>query len=158
MTSKIYKNLKFPEESEIEITGTFHDGCNFMKKLGLENKAFQQSYREKWSHKLAHEITFDRIPGLPLYMEVDCNSEENLNKLVELLELDKSKMRYGAFDATYEEYYGIPKNIINDHTKSLTFKNILKEIKPLKNKELLNKIFKSYEFKNNNEVKKFKKY
>ena len=40
----------------------------------------------------------------------------------------------------------------------MLLKNILKEIKPLKNKELLNKIFKSYEFKNNNEVKKFKKY
>ena len=89
-------------------------------------------------------------------MEVDCTSEENLNKLIEKLELDKSKMRFGAFDATYEEYYGITKETINNMTPSLTFKNILKEIKPKKNKDLLKKIYESYKFKKNNiEVEKF---
>jgi hypothetical protein len=117
--------------------------------------AYQQTYREKWSHKLAHEITFDYVPGLPLYMEVDCTSEANLNKLIELLELDKSKMRFGSFDITYEEYYGIEKDIINKKTLNITFKNIMKEIKPIKNKDLLKKIFKTYKFDKNGNVTKF---
>ena len=158
MTSKIYKDEKFPEENEVEIKGSFDDGCNFIKSLGLQLKAFQQSYREKWSHPLAHEITFDHIPGLPVYMEVDCKTEKNLNKLIELIGLDKSKMRYGAFDATYLEYYGIEKQIINDKTPSLTFANILNEIKPTKNQKLLENIYKSYEFKSDKyQIKKFNK-
>ena len=156
LTSKIYINPKFPEEKELVINGTFEDGCKFFESLGLSTKAFQQTYREKWTHSLAHEITFDYIPGLPLYMEIDCTSEKNLNKLIEKLDLDKSKMRYGAYDATYEEYYGITRDIINNKTSSLTFKNILKEIKPTKNKELLQTVYKSYQFKKNNyEVQKF---
>lgn len=158
MTSKVYKDEKFPEENEVEINGTFDDGCNFIKSLGLQVKAFQQTYREKWSHPLAHEITFDYIPGLPVYMEVDCKTEKDLNKLIELIGLDKSKMRYGAFDATYYEYYGIEKEILNNKTLSLTFANILNEIKPIKNKKLLENIYKSYEFKSDKyQVKKFNK-
>lgn len=68
MTSKVYIDPKFPEENEVEIKGSFEDGCKFIESLGLTNKAYQQTYREKWTHKLAHEITFDYIPGLPMYM------------------------------------------------------------------------------------------
>lgn len=144
MTVKLYTDPKFPEEYEITIKDSFETGINFLKALGLKQKAFQETYREKWSHELAHEITFDDIPGLPTYMEIDCTGEDNLNKLIDMLNLDRSKMRFGAFDATYNEYYGIDKNIINDHTPFLTFKNIINEIKPLKNQELLNKIYSGY--------------
>ena len=112
MTSKLYTNPKFPEEYEITITDSYETGCKFMESLGLKTKAKQESYREKWSHDLAHEITFDTVPGLPTYMEIDCTSEANLNKLIEMLHLDKAEMRFGAFDATYEEYYGIEKDVI----------------------------------------------
>ena len=140
MTVKIYKDPKFPEEYEVEIKDGFEKGANFLRSLGLEQKAFQETYREKWSHPLAHEITFDDVPGIPTYMEVDCTGEENLNKLVDLLKLDKSKMRFGAYGKQYEEYYGISADILNDHTPSLTFKNIKNEIKPNKNMDLLEKI------------------
>lgn len=91
-----------------------------------------------------------------MYMEIDCTSEEKLNKLIEKLELDKSKMRFGSFDNTYEEYYGISKDVINNNTPSLTFKNIMKEIKPKKNLDLLKKVYKTYKFKkNSNMVEKF---
>lgn len=144
MTVKIYKDKNFPEEYEISINETFETGLNFIKALGLEHKAYQESYREKWSHPLVHEITFDTIPGLPTYMEIDCTSEKNLNKMIELLELDKNKMRYGAFDKTYNEYYDIPLDIINNHTPMLTFKNIKNEIKIGKNKKLLEYLAKEH--------------
>jgi adenylate cyclase class IV len=156
MTTKVFIDPKFPEENEVEICGSFEDGCKFIESLGLKPRAYQQTYREKWSHKMAHEITFDCVPGLPMYMEIDCTSEEKLNKLIEKLELDKSKMRFGSFDNTYEEYYGVTKDVINTTTPSLTFKNILKEIKPMKNKDLLKKVYETYKFKkNSNMVEKF---
>jgi hypothetical protein len=144
MTVKLYKDPRFPEEYEITIKNTFEQGVAFLESLELKKKAFQETYREKWSHPLVHEITFDDVPGLPTYMEIDCTGEENLHKMIELLDLDKSKMRFGAFDATYNEYYDIPKPEINDNTPSLTFANIINEIKPRKNMELLEKLQKEY--------------
>ncbi len=144
MTAKMYKDPKYPEEYEVTIKEDYDTGVNFLKSLGLQVKAVQESYREKWSHPLANEITFDDLPGLPTYMEVECNSEEKLNKLIDILGLNKEKMRYGAFDATYEEYYGVPKKVLNDETPSLTFANIINEIHPSKNEDLLKRIYKSY--------------
>lgn len=145
MTVKIYNNPKFPDEFELTIKEGFEKGREFLQGLGLKEKAFQESYREKYTFpkiKGVHEITFDELPGLPTYMEVDCTSERALKKVIKLLDLDKNKMRYGAFDATYNEYYGIRKDKINNETKSLTFKKIIKEIKPKKNLELLKQIAK----------------
>jgi adenylate cyclase class 2 len=144
MTVKLYKDPKFPEEYEIEIKDGFEKGVAFLKSLGLSQKAFQETFREKWTHPLAHELTFDDIPGIPTYMEVDCTSENNLNELINMLELDKKNMRFGAYDLQYEEYYGIPKNVLNNETPSLTFKNIKNEIKPTKNHDLLDKVVAQY--------------
>jgi len=140
MTIKIMTDPKYPQEFEINIKDSFETGVDFMTALGIKKKAFQESIREKWSHPLAHEITFDTVPGLPTYMEIDCTSEQNLNKLIELFGIDESKKRYGSFDHTYLEYYGITRDIINDQTPSLTFANIQNEIKPTKNLELFKKI------------------
>ena len=91
--------------------------------MNLSVKVFQESYREKWSLPIdgVHEITFDTLPGLPTYMEVDCTSEDVLNKTIEMLKLDKYKMRKGVFDRTYNEYYGFEHDVINKHTPSITF-------------------------------------
>jgi len=150
MTVKTYKDPKFPEESEISINEDFNTGLTFLKSIGINQKAFQESYREKWSHPLAHEITIDIIPGLPIYMEIDCTTEENLNKIIKLLGLDDKYKRYGAFDKTYNEYYGIDTDIINDKTEFLTFSNIKNEIIPTKNLDLFNEISLLY-----NEIDKY---
>ena len=140
MTIKILSNPKYPQEFEVNIKDTFETGVDFMTALGIKKKAFQESIREKWSHPLAHEITFDTLPGLPTYMEIDCTSEESLNNLIKLFGLDIEKKRFGTFDYTYLEYYDIPRDVINQHTPNLTFANIQNEIKPTKNLELFNKI------------------
>jgi len=150
ITCKIYNNDKYPDEFEVNIKEDFETAKSLLESLNLEMKAFQETMREKWSlpDKEVHEITFDTIPGLPTYMEVDCTTEAALNKTIEKLNLDKNKMRFGSFDKTYEEYYGIEKDIINNYTSSLTFKNVLNEIKPNKNKDLLIKIHKEQNSKN----------
>jgi hypothetical protein len=93
--------------------------------------------REKWTHPLAHEIVFDVIPGLPIYMEVDCTSEDNLNKMIDLLEVNQGLKRYGAWDEVFLEYYGITSDVFNEQTPTITFNNISNEIKATKNLDLL---------------------
>jgi len=142
MTTKIFNDKKFPEEHEITINESFEKGCEFLRAIGIEEKSYQETIREKWSHDLAHEVTFDIVPGLPIYMEIDCTSEANLNKLVALLDLDKSNMKYGSFDKTYTEYYDIPSDNIIHKTPSLTFKDVSAQIKPNKNLPMFREITK----------------
>jgi adenylate cyclase, class 2 len=142
MTTKIFNDKKFPEECEISICESFEKGCEFLRAIGIEEKSYQETMREKWSHDLVHEITFDIVPGLPIYMEIDCTSEANLNKLVALLDLDKSNMKYGSFDKTYTEYYDIPSDNIIHKTPSLTFKDVGAQIKPNKNVPMFREITK----------------
>lgn len=73
-------------------------------------------------------------------MEIDCENEENLNKVIAMLGLSTENMRYGGYDKTYQEMYGIELYVINNSTPSLTFGNIENEIKPTKNQSLLEKI------------------
>jgi adenylate cyclase class 2 len=141
MTTKIFNDKKFPEECEVSINESFEKGCEFLKAIGIEEKSYQETMREKWSHPLVHEVAFDIVPGLPIYMEVDCTSEANLNKFVALLDLDKSNMKYGSFDKTYTEYYDIPSVIIHK-TPSLTFKDVATQIKPNKNAPMFREITK----------------
>ena len=133
MTVKIYKDKKFPEEYEVTIDEDFETGKKFLEALNLKMKSFQETYREKWTLPIkgVHEITFDNWPGLPTLMEIDCSDKKTLDKVISLLEVDK-KISYGPSAAKYEHYYGISQKVINEKTKSLTFKNISKEIKPKK--------------------------
>ena len=145
MTVKSYEKSKnYPEEFEVQIKDSFEVGSAFMESIGLSKKAYQESIREKWSHPMAHEIVIDIVPGLPPYMEVDCDTEEKLHKLKKLFKMDESKVRTGAYGKTYEEYYGIPERVINKETPFLTFKDISKQIHPTKNQDLLKKLQASY--------------
>ena len=58
--------------------------------------------------------------------------------------MDESKIRTGAYDKTFNEYYGIPLDVINNKTPFITFKGINREITPLKNKAMLKKLHASY--------------
>ena len=71
-------------------------------------------------NKEVHEVTFDTILGIPTYMEVNCVNETALKYTIKLLGSDK--MRHGAFDCVYNEYYGNEHNTINYKTSFLTFK------------------------------------
>ena len=143
MTSKVYVDKDFPQETEVSINEDFTKASTFMESLGLDKKSLQESIREKYSHPLAHEITIDSVPGIPTYMEIDCTNKKNLDKLIKLLNVDKNNIRTGSFDKQYAEYYGITKEEFTK-TKSITFKNIKNEIKPKKNIELFDKIISQY--------------
>jgi len=61
MTVKVYKNKDFPEEYEVSIKEDFEKGKSFLDALNLKMKAYQETYREKWSLPIkgVHEITID---------------------------------------------------------------------------------------------------
>jgi len=171
LTAKIYKNPDYPEEFELEIKDGFEKGKAFLGSLNLNEKAYHETIREKWFLNLDNdnnkndnnnnknknnknnkidingcEIAFDCIPGIPMYVEIECKTEQNLNKVIKLLKLDKYDKLYGAYGKCFVDYYGMAETEINNDISRLTFKNIKKEITPYihKNKDLLSKISKEH--------------
>jgi adenylate cyclase class IV len=143
ITIKTYpKDSKFAKETEISVNGTLEQSRDFLLAQGYKLKAYQETLREKWSLGDCLEIAIDTIPGIPTYVELECNNEREIKKIAKILNFDFSKIEYGAYDKQFVDYYGIQKDEINNSIYSLTFKNIDKELKKYikKNDDLLKKV------------------
>ena len=129
ITVKTYpKNSKYALESEISVNGTLEQSRDFLLSQGYKIKAYQETLREKWSLAGCLEIAIDSIPGIPTYVELECKNEKEIKRVAGLLGLDYSKIEYGAFDKQFADYYGLTKEQLNQDVRSLTFKNIDKEL------------------------------
>jgi len=153
MTAKLYKNPKFPEEYELELknNNNFEQGEAFLQALNLDKKAYHETMREKWTipktnGKELCELAIDYIPGLPVYVEVECNSKADLNKCIKMLGLPKDKMMFGAYGQVFVHYYGMTRTDIDNNVPSITFQNIEKELEKYvhKNAELLKDVARTH--------------
>ena len=151
LTAKIYKDSKFPEEYEVTIKDDFENGKAFLGALNLTEKSYHETMREKWILNLGKsnnknnnecEIAFDSIPGIPLYVEIECKSKQNLNKAIKLLKLNNAKKCFGSYGKCFVEYYDMTENDINNLIPKLTFENIYNELKPYikKNEDILKNV------------------
>jgi adenylate cyclase class IV len=147
ITVKTYpKNSKYALESEISVNGTLEQSRDFLLSQGYKIKAYQETLREKWSLAGCLEIAIDSIPGIPTYVELECKNEKEIKRVAGRLGLDYSKIEYGAFDKQFADYYGLTKEQLNQDVRSLTFKNIDKELRKFikKNRDLLKKCKKDH--------------
>jgi adenylate cyclase class 2 len=132
---------KYPEEYEV-IIDNIDEGVLILTSLGCVKKYSVEKIRETYSLPGVKEIVFDSYPGLPTYMEIDCHTEKNLNRLVALLGLDIKDQYNGTVVDQYYYHYEIP--LDRDTNTDLTFKNGLKIFEKLigKNKSLFKKTLK----------------
>ena len=140
------EDSKYALESEININNTMEEAYEFFKTLNLPYKAYHQTIREKWSIDGCKELVIDTIPGIPTYIEIECDNEKFIENMASKLNLDMSKAEYGAYDKQYEDYYGVLKFDINNNISNLTFENIINDLgdKVIKNKKFLVKVQKHY--------------
>ena len=141
ITTKILSS-KYPEEYETTVNSSYENTTEIIEKSGFKMGIQSIKFREKWSFSKCHEIVFDLWPGLPLIMEVDCTSENNLKNAITHLGLDiKDSYTMSKYLYTYD----IPKKITQS-LKDLNFKNykktLAKNVK--KNKPIFNKLTKKY--------------
>jgi len=87
----------------------------FFKMLNLPCLAYHQTIREKWSINGCKELVIDTIPGIPTYIEIECDNEKFIEDMANKLGLDMTKAEYGAYDKQYEDYYGISKIDLNNN-------------------------------------------
>jgi adenylate cyclase class IV len=143
ITMKTYpEGSKFAKETEIVVNGTLEETRDFLLAQGYEVQAYHETIREKWSLGDCLEIAIDTIPGIPTYVELECKTEKEIKRVAKLLDLDYSKIQYGSYGKQFTNYYGLADGDINKNIKSLTFKNIDKELKDYikKNEDLLKEV------------------
>lgn len=142
MTIKTYSNeSKYANEDEIILSSSLEQAKNFLLAQGYKLKHYHETIREKWSLKNCKEIAIDFIPGIPTYIELECNNEKSIKIVAKLLDLDIKKAEYEPYYKQYYDYYGIKKDDFHN-IPNLSFSNIDKILNKYvtKNKDLIKQI------------------
>ena len=136
-TYKKKTNQKFCDEYEIEVSD-YDTLINMLYMMGFKKLYGIQKLREKWFINGCKEIVFDTYPGIPEYMEIECDSEAKVLSLASKLNLKEEKM-FHVPDILYN-LYGIKpsKSKLTDWTFDTIKKIFIKRIK--KNESLFNNI------------------
>lgn len=137
LTCKIFNpHSKYPKEDEIELKANFDDAYHFLLNCGLKQKSYIETKREKWSHPLVKEIVIDHWPGLEPYMEIDCENEKNLQKAINMFDIEKKHIFYEGVHELYKSKYNIRKNEFINIPK-LDFSNFKKQLTQNKKRKTL---------------------
>lgn len=121
MSLKFVNGKKIEDQKEILLNvDNFESAVEFLNSIGCSQKAFQETKRELWSLNNV-DITIDEWPFLEPFVEIEGKSEEAVKLVCKKLELDYKKAVFGAVDTLYNQKYGTPKDIINNHTPEITF-------------------------------------
>ncbi len=120
-----YKNVSDDNSilgtKEVNVTvSDYGDAILFLQGCGLKAKAKQETKREVWVLD-GVEITIDTWPWIPTFMEIEGPSEEKVWSTAKALGYSKEQAKYGSVDTTYQHYYGIDTDVINQHTPEITF-------------------------------------
>ena len=82
------------------------------------------------------------VPGLDEYIELDCNTEKELKKILKLLNLEKNKRYTGGVFDYYTDFYGIKdRNMLKNLSyefSNVFYKELIKHV--TKNKHNLLKL------------------
>lgn len=112
------RTLHGTKEVEV-VVSDFEKTCELLAAIGLMNKAYQETKREKW--KLGEsEITIDTWPWIPSFVEIEAQDETSLKEIVQKLNLDWSKAMHGSVETVYQMHYDFTEEEI-DGWPEITF-------------------------------------
>ncbi len=115
------QEIKDQKETAVEI-GNFELGCKLLESIGAKRKAYQETKREVW--KLGEvEFDIDTWPGLSPFLEIESNSEDEVERAAKKMGFDWEKAKFGAVDIVYWEELGISFEEINN-IREITFDNL----------------------------------
>ena len=93
------------KEVEFEVS-SISDAEEFLNKIGFNYRSLQENKRIQYILD-GVEIDIDTWPMIPTYMEIEGESEEKVNKMIEKLDVDKSKITALNCDDIYRNIYNI---------------------------------------------------
>lgn len=100
--------------AELEITvDNFEKTAQFLEKIGLIKKRYQENYREEW--RLDDIIfDFDTWPDMPILLEIEGPDEFSVKNMAQKLGFDYSTAKFGSVDSIYLERYA--RDILKEST------------------------------------------
>ncbi len=113
------KSIMGTKEVNVEIDN-FENGVLFLKGCGLQAKAEQESYRERWMFGET-EICIDTWPWIPTFIEIEAPTESEVWDVAAKLGFTKAQAKFGSVDSTYNHYYGVDEDVINQYTPKILF-------------------------------------
>ena len=107
------------KEVNIEVND-YDDAILLLQGCGIKIKARQETKREIWTIGKV-EICIDTWPWLPTFMEIEGPSEKIVWGTAQKLGFTEDQAKYGSVDTTYQHYYGIDPEVVNQHTPEILF-------------------------------------
>ena len=121
LTFKNRLNEKYPVEREVVISD-FDEGVAILKLIGCKERYYIEKLRETWKIDGCKEIVIDSYPGLPEYIEIECDTEKNVFNTAKKLGIKINKNHKNPkVENMYLHHYGITRK--RELAKRLTFKN-----------------------------------
>lgn len=114
LSLKVVDGDKIGNQKELCLqVDNFINATEFLKNIGCEKKASQETKRELWTLDGA-EITIDEWPFLEPFVEIEGSSEEEVKIISKKLGFNYGEAVFGGADEIYNKKYGIDKDIINN--------------------------------------------
>ncbi len=107
LTLKNIENTTITGTKELEIeVSSFEDTKELLERIGFKPKAYQENKRIQYILD-GVELDIDTWPLIPTYMEIEGNSEEDVEKIIKKLDLDRNKITTLDVKAVYDKKYGV---------------------------------------------------
>jgi adenylate cyclase class 2 len=132
MTYKCINSLSIDgvEEVEIEIDD-FDRGREFLRAIGLEEKAYQETKRIRYIlEEEGVEFDIDTWPALEPWLEIEGKNKETVMKYSKMLGFEWSEGLFGSADYIYSKVYKISNEWINNNCPTLKFDSIPPKLQP----------------------------
>lgn len=107
MTYKDIESNTIDGTKEVEFkVDSFEVANEFLNKIGFMPRSYQENKRIQYTLDNV-EIDIDTWPMIPTYLEIEGNSEEEVNNMVKKLGLSNLKITVLNCDDIYREFYNI---------------------------------------------------
>lgn len=121
MSLKIVDGDRIENQKEICLkVDDFGEAVELLKTVGCEEKAYQETRREKWEID-GVEVTIDEWPFLEPFVEVEGKSEEVVRAVSEKLGFDWGQALFCSIDVLYSKKYGLDKIVFTDKAPLILF-------------------------------------
>lgn len=90
----------------------FDDTCLFLESIGLNSKSYQETKRESWTLD-GVDIELDEWPWVKPFIEVEAQTEQELNNVVRKLNLHPDDATHGSVEIVYMAEYNVTEQEVN---------------------------------------------
>jgi adenylate cyclase class 2 len=113
MSYKQLNNRELDGTHEVQLTiDNFEAADSFLRALGLESSAYQETKRESWRYA-DFEIELDEWPWTKPYIEIEGPDELALQQLARQLGLDWAGVCHGSVEIVYRAEYDVTDDEVN---------------------------------------------